>query len=385
MTTAEPIRAIYVHVPFCQTICGYCDFYSEVLDGRVTGPLVDALLAELEGWAGRVELRPASIFVGGGTPTTLPAGELSRLLGRLGELARAAGGAEFTVEANPATVTPEIAGVLIEAGVNRVSIGAQSFDKRELRVLERIHNPRQVHQTVAICRAAGLENLNLDLIFAVPGQSLDSWKRNLAEALALEPQHLSCYGLTYERGTPLFEQLQAGLVQRADGELEAEMYEATIDRLAEAGLEQYEISNFARPGRRCRHNLVYWHNEPHVGIGPSACGLVDGVRYRNVPDTAQYARAVLEGRSPQVSQERLDSAGRARETAMLELRLIEGIGRTAFRDRFGRDPAELFEPAVAKHCELGLLTLDPQRIALTRRGLLVADSVIADFLVPVRA
>lgn len=375
--TMSPPRAIYVHVPFCQTICGYCDFYSQVLDRPAVDGLVNALIAELDA-AERVErLAAETIFVGGGTPTTLPPAALGRLLGRL--RASAAAGVEFSVEANPATVTPEIAAVLVESGVTRVSIGAQSFDPSELRVLDRIHRPEQVEQTVGAVRAAGIDNVNLDLIFAVPGQSLVSWLANLRAALALRPDHLSCYGLTYERGTPLYEWLAAGAVQRADSELEAAMFEATIDALAAAGLRHYEISNFARPGRECRHNLVYWHNQPHVGLGPSAAGLVGGVRYKNIPDTAEYVRAIRGGRSPRVQSERLTPDARARETAILELRLIEGIGRGAFLERFGRDPVELFGDAVRKHVGLGLLEVDAVGIRLTRRGLLLADSVMADF------
>lgn len=389
MTTPTAVRSVYAHVPFCHTICGYCDFYSVVLDRSAASPLVDALLAELDHWLDRTTVEAQTIFVGGGTPTTLPPADLARLLGRLRSLRadrrpRDAGpdddGFEFTVEANPATVAPDVAEALAAAGVTRVSIGAQSFDPSELRVLDRIHHPRQVAQTVHACRAAGIERINLDLIFGVPGQTLDAWLRSLHAALELEPEHLSCYGLTYEPGTPLFDRLARGQVARVDADVEAAMYEATIDALARAGLRQYEISNFARPGRECRHNLAYWHNEPHLGLGPSAAGLVDGVRYRNVPDASAYGGAVREGRSPQVEQERLEPERRARETAMLELRLIDGIDRARFAARFGRDPADLFADALARHVPGGRLACDDGAIRLTRAGLLVADSVIADFL-----
>jgi oxygen-independent coproporphyrinogen-3 oxidase len=389
MTTPATVASVYVHVPFCHTICGYCDFYSTVLDRSATGPLVDALIAELEqalDGRGRpspnrpLEPRVRTVFVGGGTPTTLPSADLVRLLQRLVTLPAANGPPEFTVEANPATVNDRVAHLLAEAGVNRVSIGAQSFDPSELRVLERIHRPAQVEQTVRACRRAGLRSLNLDLIFGVPGQSLDSWLASLRAALALGPDHLSCYGLTYEAGTPLFEQLRAGRVRPVEPGLEAEMYEATIDTLAAAGLRHYEISNFARPGFECLHNLAYWHNEPYLGIGPSAAGFVDGLRYRNVADTAEYVRAIHAGRSPRVEEERLPPDRRARETVMLELRLIEGMDRRHFEGRFGHDPVALYAEAVARHVELGLLEVTPSHLRLTRAGLLVADSVIADFL-----
>ncbi|MGE0479097.1 MAG: radical SAM family heme chaperone HemW [Phycisphaerae bacterium] len=379
LTTPSP-RALYAHVPFCQTICGYCDFYSQVLDKPAVGPLVDALLAELALHRAAGPIEVDTIFVGGGTPTTLPTAELRRLLDALHRLAADPRTLEFTVEANPATVSDEIAAALVASGVNRVSIGAQSFDTAELRVLDRLHAPPQVGATLDACRRAGVRQINLDLIFAIPGQSLDGWRRNLQAAIELRPEHLSCYALTYEPGTPLYERLRAGGVQRAENELEATMYETAIADLAAAGYEQYEISNFARPGCQCRHNLAYWHNEPHVSIGPSAAGLVNGERYKNVPDTAAYVRAVRAGRSPRVESERLPLERQARETAMLELRLNAGIERTRFERRYGRDPADLFAGEFAPHVELNLLEVTPTHVRLTPRGRLVADAIIVDLL-----
>lgn len=377
---SEPIRAVYVHVPFCRRLCGYCNFYSVELDEAAMGPLVDALLRELDDYCIRHALAVETVFVGGGTPTTLPPGELRRLLARLRRLAGASIGLEFTVEANPATVTPQIADMLVSEGVNRVSIGAQSFDPAELSVLERNHEPGQVAETVAACRQAGIGQVNLDLIFAIPGQTLESWLSTLAAAIELRPDHLSCYALTYEPGTRLFDQLQAGEVSRVDPDLDATMYERTIDTLTEAGYRHYEISNFARPGCECRHNLFYWHNEPYLGIGPSAAGLVNGVRYKNVADVGRYTQAVRAGRSARIEAERRSTEQRARETAMLELRLIKGIDRRRFARRYGHDPAAFFAEAVQRHGKSGLLEATDTRLRLTRAGLLVADTVIADFL-----
>lgn len=381
-TTRSPqiVRSAYIHVPFCQTICGYCDFYSVLVDRKAMHPLVDALIADFEREVAARPVQLETIFVGGGTPTTLPPVELRRLLSRLHAAADADRPLEFTVEANPATVTTEIAATLVESGVTRVSVGAQSFDPSELRVLERIHQPPQVAQTVQICRDAGIAQVNLDLIFAVPGQSVESWRRNLEQAIAIGPDHLSCYALTYERGTPLFEQREAGDVKALDEDTEADMYELTIELLASAGYQQYEISNFARPGCECRHNLVYWHNEPYLGIGPSAAGFVEEVRYKNIPDHREYVRAVSESRSAWLSQEKLSPDQRARETMMLSLRLNEGLDRAAFRQRFGNDPTHLFGDAIEKHAELGLLVTTDDRIVLTPRGRLLANAVIADYL-----
>ncbi len=380
MTIADPIRSVYVHVPFCHSVCGYCDFYKHPLDRAAAAPLVDALLAEARAARQRYPLSIETIFIGGGTPTALPADELVRLVRGLRDLAAGAGPLEFTVEANPNTVTDALAARMRDAGVNRVSLGAQSFEPSELGVLDRRHRPEQVAQAVAILRRASFPQLSLDLIFGIPGQTLASWLASLDAAIALAPQHLSCYGLTYEPGTELYARRQRGEVQRASSDLEADMYEATIERLAAAGLEHYEISNFALPGCACRHNLAYWHNRAYLGLGPSAAGFVDGIRYKNVPDTAEYVRAIEAHRCPWVEQEQLSPERRARETIMLELRLIAGIDRAGFMQRFGQDLVTWFAEPVERHVSLGTLAVSPERVALTRRGLLVADSVMADFL-----
>ncbi|MGD8450397.1 MAG: radical SAM family heme chaperone HemW [Phycisphaerae bacterium] len=380
MTTPPSIRALYVHVPFCRTLCGYCDFYSVVAEPGRLESLVVALLDELDRAARALQPRFDTIFVGGGTPTVLPEPLLRRLLDACARLAAPAADREFTVEANPATVSPGTAAVLAAASVNRVSLGAQSFQPRELLTLQRTHTPEQVAQTVAVCRAAGLDHLSLDLIFGIPGQTLGSWRDSLRQVVELSPEHLSCYGLTYEPGTPLHDQRDAGQVQPVDPDLEADMYEQAIDDLAAAGYEQYEISNFARPGAACRHNLVYWHNEPYLGIGPAAAGYVDGVRYQNVADVDAYTQAVSAGRSPRDNEERLDAASQAGETAMLALRLCAGLDRRRFTERFGRDPVDHFRKAVDRHAADGLLEVTPEAVHLTRRGRLIADRVIADFL-----
>jgi oxygen-independent coproporphyrinogen III oxidase len=413
LTMSSP-RALYVHVPFCRRLCGYCDFYSEVLQPTAVDPLVDALLTELDRAAAPRPLSFDTIFVGGGTPTVLPPTALDRLLRGLREYADPTPDFEFTVEANPATVTDEVGAVLATAGVNRVSVGAQSFVPAELHALDRTHRPEQVAQTLATCRRHGINRLSLDLIFGIPGQTRASWLESLQAAINLGPEHLSCYGLTYEPGTPLFARREAGAVEPMDPDLEADLYEALLDRLPAHALPQYEISNFARPGAECRHNLRYWHNEPYLGIGPAAAGFVDDVRYKNIADTAAYVRALTGGpdwrparrlgwrrddlqramtpASPpaqptgatadsiRIEEERLPPDRRMRETAMLELRLVEGIDRRRFAERYGHDPALLFADAIRQHAAAVLLVADDRSIRLTRPGLLLADIVIADFL-----
>ncbi len=376
----QAITALYVHVPYCRRLCGYCDFYSEMLKRDEVPELLAAMQRELGAYRERTNLRPDTIFIGGGTPTVLPAAALDRLLRICRVDSAADADIEFTVEANPATVSDEIAAVLSGAGVNRVSIGAQSFAANELATLDRDHAPARVAETIATCRAHGIRRFSLDLIFGIPGQTLASWRTSLRTALTLDPEHLSCYGLTYEPGTRLTELVRRGAVRPVEADLGADMYEAAIDDLAAAGFTQYEISNFALPGAECRHNLRYWQNEPYVGIGPAAAGYVDGLRYKNVSDTAAYVRALGAGASPHETAERLDTPKQMGETAMLGLRLCAGVDRARFRERFARDPADVFSDAISKHTDAGLLEIDEQAIRLTRRGILLANRVMMDFV-----
>lgn len=384
MTTPAEVRALYVHVPFCRARCGYCDFYSELYRADAVQPLLNALSTELAGYASQRELALETVFIGGGTPTVLPAEALKQLLHICTIVARGRP-SEFTVEANPATIDAQKAAVLVSAGVNRVSMGAQSFEPAELSVLERTHRPEQVPETIAICRSAGVRAVSLDLIFGIPGQSLQSWLFSLDQAIALEPEHISCYGLTYEPGTRLHAQAQARRVTPVDPDLEADMYEAAIDRLASAGFAQYEISNFARPGQQCRHNLTYWRNEPYLGVGPSAAGYLAGERYKNVADVAEYVRRIAAGADPREETERLPPEKCAGETVMLALRTVEGLSRARFAERFGQDPLTWFAQrnggsAIAQNVANGLLEVTPEAIRLTRRGMLVANDVMAEFL-----
>jgi len=371
---------LYLHVPFCTTKCGYCDFYSVPCAGRATGELVERLLAELAGRLAETPLTVATIFLGGGTPTVLPAEELARLLEPLARVARSGACREFTVEANPATLDDEKAGLLASAGVDRLSLGAQSFHASELAVLERIHAPEDIAPAVRTARRAGIGRINLDLIFGIPGQTLASWTASLDRAMELEPGHLALYDLTYEPGTGLTRRRDLGQITPCDEELEADMYLAAIDRVAAAGYEQYEISNFAQPHQRCRHNLIYWNHEPYIGVGPSAAGYVEGVRYRNVPDVERYMDMIDAQGTAVVETERLEGLRLAGEMAMLQLRLAEGIDAAHFRRCTGLDAHQVFAAAIARYESLGLLTGTDTHIALTRRGRLLADTIITDFM-----
>lgn len=374
---------LYVHIPFCAIRCGYCDFYTlgaSQQSHALHQAYVEAVLAELGRARKEVAVKLDTVFIGGGTPSMLSERLLDRLLAGIRDDGGDRPPREFTVEANPASLTRVKAEVLRRHGVNRISLGAQSFNTAELRQLDRLHAPGSIESTASLVRSAGFEHLNLDLIFGIPGQTMSSWHESLDRAVQCGADHLSCYGLTYEPGTPLHLRRTEGRVVPMEEGLEADMYLGMIDRLASAGFEHYEISNFARPGARCLHNLRYWHQEPGLGIGPSAAGYLDGRRWQNVPDIDEYIRRVRAGRLPRREEETLSPWERAGELAILQLRLIDGMDTYWFRERTGFDPHEWFASAIGPHAEAGRLIVSPNRLRLSRQGLLVADIVMSDFL-----
>lgn len=367
----------YVHLPFCRTKCGYCDFYSLPTLPHLIESLVESIGREL---AMRDPGRCVeTIFVGGGTPTELPGDALATMLGTISR--RAGAVSEWTVEANPSSTTDLKLDVLRRAGVNRLSFGAQSFNPDELRVLERLHDPVHIADSVAAARAAGFDNVNLDLIFGIPGQTVTSWRDSLRRALDLGTDHLSCYSLMFEEGTALTRLLREGRMARCDEDLEAEMFELTIAELSAAGYEHYEISNFAKPGRECRANVIYWENREYLGVGPSAVSYLNGERRKNVADVRKYCEWM--GTEPEriaVERERLSPRERAGETAVQMLRLTRGIDIVAFRSRTGIDPLELFAEPIRRFTDMKLIARDEKSVRLTRAGFLVANRVMQEFL-----
>jgi oxygen-independent coproporphyrinogen-3 oxidase len=370
-------RAAYIHVPFCAHHCGYCDFAVAAGRDHLMDLYLEALSCEL---ATLAEPRPVqTIFIGGGTPTYLDAARLERLLAEIDRRLPHSADSEFSIEATPESLTDEKVTVLAKHGVNRVSIGAQSFHPHLLRVLERIHNPDDVPRAVECVRRA-IRQVSLDLIFGVPGQTLADWDADLQRALSLQPDHLATYGLTYEKGTPLWKQRERNQVRPLDEDTELALYNRAIDTLEGAGFDHYEISNFARPGGRCRHNQVYWANEAYYGFGVGAARYVNGTRELNVRDTNLYVRRVLAGESPTVQSETLPPLERAKETIAVQLRRAEGIDRAAFRRQTGFDLDSLAGPAIAKLVDLELLADSGAHVCLTRRGKCLADSVIRELL-----
>jgi oxygen-independent coproporphyrinogen-3 oxidase len=287
---------------------------------------------------------------------------------------------EFSVEANPGTVDVEVAAALAAAGVNRVNLGVQSLRDEELRTLGRIHSAAVARQSVATLRSAGLDNVGLDLIYGIPGQTAETWRQSVDAALALAPQHLSCYALSFEPLTPLAADLLAGTVAEMDEEDQEACYRHAIAACAAAGLEHYETSNFARPHRRCRHNLTYWHNEPYLGIGPGAASYVGGTRQTNDPNLPAYLQALLADQFPPATSEHLEARPAMAETLMLGLRLIEGVDRPAFAARFGQDPCEAFPNSVALYQALEMLEVTPTHLRIPSSALFLADTILADII-----
>jgi oxygen-independent coproporphyrinogen III oxidase len=372
-------RAAYIHIPFCAHKCGYCDFASLAGVDHFAGQYLSALEREMAMTLGRPH-EVDTIFVGGGTPTRLDARQLEQLTDVIRRWLIPAAGAEWTFEANPGTLDRDKAEVLAGAGVDRISLGAQSFRPQSLLVLERHHGRVEVERAVEIVRER-FPRWSLDLIFGVPGSSLADWERDLEIAIGFRPAHLSCYGLVYEKGTRLWKQREQGEVRPLDDDLERSMYELTIDRLSQFGLGMYEISNFARPGHESRHNLAYWANEAYFGFGVGAASYVRGVRSVNTRELSAYLRRIESGQPATGPSEELPAEERARETAVLMLRRTAmGLKRADFRQRTGFDIDELAGTAIERYATSGFLEDDGGRLRLSREGVFMADQVMAAFL-----
>lgn len=365
---ARPARHVYIHVPFCLQICPYCSFYKDIAGPGKADPLVDALIREAELFGARCI--PETIFIGGGTPTALSVSQLERLFKGLQRSIDFSGTSEFTIEMNPATVTGRKADLLREFGVNRVSMGVQSWDPDLLKTLGRVHNADQVRKSFAILRKAGYENLNLDLIYGVPGQTIEQWTDSLRQTIELQPDHISAYCLTYEEDTEYFERLQRGEF-RENTDQDAAFFERGVELLSAAGYAQYEISNHAQRGRECRHNLAYWEGADFLGFGPSAWSTVGERRWQNVPDTAAYVRALQAGVRPISTEEILPAETREAEKIAFGLRMSAGIDS----DRLTSN-----RELVTSLREEGLLEDHGPRVRLTARGRLLADEIAAELI-----
>lgn len=377
-----PPRSAYIHVPFCRHRCGYCNFTLVAGRDDLIGDYLRAIELELEHLGSPREVD--TLYFGGGTPTHLDPmrfRRLSEIVLRWHPLAAPSptNRYEWTVEANPADMNGSMIETLRELGVTRLSLGGQSFRDEKLRLLERDHQGSEVVRAVDLARAAGMQ-ISIDLIFATPGETLDQWLADVEAVIALAPDHVSTYGLTFERGTDYGTRRERGELVAADEELELAMYAAAIDRLTDAGYEHYEVSNFARPGCRSRHNQAYWSGDGYYAAGPGAARYVDGARETNHRSTTTYLQRVLAGESPVGEREKLDSAARAREHLVFGLRRIEGVSRRAFAAATGYSLDELVAGPLAKFEALGLLESAGDRLRLTRDGLFVSDAIWPEML-----
>jgi putative oxygen-independent coproporphyrinogen III oxidase len=368
--TKEPIRHLYVHIPFCSRICPYCAFYKDLLDRSQTQRFCEALLRELDERTSSFALVPKTIYFGGGTPTALTISQLDFLLGGFRQRLDLSALKEWTIEANPGSVSSRKAVLLHKLGVNRISLGVQSWDDKLLEVLGREHTARQAEQSFHILRAAGFTNINIDLIFGLPGQTTDQWRLTLEKIITLQPDHISAYCLTYEEGTEFFLRHSNGEFQQ-DPDSDADFFQMTMSTLEDAGYEQYEISNYARPGFASAHNRAYWSGEDYLGIGPSAFSTVGMQRWQNLADYRAYADPSLSGQSPIGSTENLTNEMKHAERIALSLRTRDGVAISSVRNR--RQQAEEF-------IALGLLRRSNGNFVLTRKGKSLADSVAEGFL-----
>lgn len=391
-----PVSSLYVHVPFCARKCEYCAFYSEASDGEVIHRYVSSLVRELEHVAS--DVRPKTIFFGGGTPSLLNLAQWTTILDALERL-NLLGAAEWTVESNPATVSLDKAKLWRERGVNRVSMGVQSLDEHLLDRLGRVHSREMVFKSFDTLRRAGFDNINVDLMFAIPGQTMDIWRATLNEAIALGSEHLSSYEVIYEEDTPLFHQLNAGEFS-VDEDLACDMYDELIDRSAARGFTQYEIANFARgplvqdasshlpasalapaiPERACRHNVNYWRGGSYHGLGPSAAGYVRGLRTKNWSNTTVYCDQLEKGRRAVEWSEELTPLKRAGETAAFGLRMPAGWHFAQFIEATGFDLRQEWKTEMDQLVSEGRGHLDDQGFRLTRTGLRFADAAAELFL-----
>lgn len=374
---SPPPRSAYIHVPFCAHRCGYCNFTLVAGRDDLIEAYLDAIERELSllGEPREVE----TLFFGGGTPTHLTPEQLRRLLQTVLRWHPLAPGYEFSIEANPADLDEANVAVLAEHGVTRISLGAQSFDPAKLAVLERDHRAAEIERAFALAKGAA-RSVSLDLIFAAPGETLENWAADLDAAIALRPDHVSTYGLTFERGAAFWSRLLKGDLAQLGEELEAEMYALAIDRLAAAGFEHYEVSNHARPGQRCRHNEVYWAGAEYYAAGPGAARYVNGRRETNHRSTTTWLRRVRAGQSPVQESEVLPPEDKAREALVFGLRRLEGVERDEFAARAGYEIDALVGAELRELVAHGLLADDGRRVRLTRAGLFVSDAIWPRFL-----
>lgn len=366
----------YVHIPFCTQICYYCDFSKVFIKNQPVDDYLQALIREFESYDIE-QLR--TLYIGGGTPTSITAQQLDYLLTNLIKHLDLSVLEEFTIEANPGDLTDDKIEVLKKSAVNRVSLGVQTFNDKQLKRIGRSHNESQIYSTIDHLKTAGFDNISIDLIYALPGQTMEDVKENVAKAIALDIPHLSLYSLILEHHTVFMNKMRRGKLNLPQEDLEVEMFEYIIAELEANGFEHYEISNFTKPGFESRHNLMYWDNAEYYGVGAGASGYLNGVRYRNRGPIQHYLKAVSEGNS-RLSEEVLTKNEMMEEELFLGLRKKSGVSIAKFEEKFGVSFEEHYGQIVTELCQQGLLVSDDKVVRMTKKGLFLGDTVAERFI-----
>ena len=371
--------SLYIHVPFCATRCVYCDFFSNT-DTRYKEPYLRAIEKEMELRGEYIDDDTLeTIYLGGGTPSRLSGNDLERIFNAISRRFSITEGAEITLEANPDDIRPDYLSALRDLPINRISMGIQSFQPEDLRLLNRRHDREQAIRAVELCQAHGFTNLSIDLIYGLPGQTPEAWEENLRQAIRLGTPHLSAYHLTYEEGTALYKRLQAGQVEPVDEEVSVTLFHILTERMAEAGFQHYEISNFARPGFHARHNSAYWIGKPYLGLGPSAHSYNRTSREWNVASLPLYLRGVESGQ-PATERETLDLSTRYNDFIITGLRTMWGISLDKLRTEFGEALLAYCQKQARPYIQRGLLRQENDRLALSQAGILLSDGIMSELM-----
>ena len=372
---AKPSSA-YVHIPFCTQICYYCDFSKVFIKNQPVDAYLEHLIQETRSYEiGKLR----TLYIGGGTPTALSAQQLAYLLTELPKVMDLSEVEEFTIEANPGDLDPDKIAVLKDSQVNRVSLGVQTFDNKMLKKIGRSHQEQDIYDNICHLKQASFDNISIDLIYALPGQTMDQVKENVAKAIDLDIPHMSLYSLILENHTVFMNRMRRGKLPLPKEELEAEMFEYIIEELEKAGFEHYEISNFSKPGFESRHNLVYWDNAEYYGLGAGASGYVDGIRYKNHGPIRHYLEAV-EAVKARITEEHLTLEEKMEEELFLGLRKKTGVSKAHFEEKFGVSFDQRYGQVVASLTEQGLLVPDDKQVRMTKRGLFLGDTVAEKFI-----
>ena len=372
---AKPSSA-YVHIPFCTQICYYCDFSKVFIKNQPVDAYLEHLIQETRSYEiGKLR----TLYIGGGTPTALSAQQLAYLLSELHKVMDLSEVEEFTIEANPGDLDPDKIAVLKDSQVNRVSLGVQTFDNKMLKKIGRSHQEQDIYDNIRHLKQAGFDNISIDLIYALPGQTMDQVKENVAKAIDLDIPHMSLYSLILENHTVFMNRMRRGKLPLPKEELEAEMFEYIIEELEKAGFEHYEISNCSKPGFESRHNLVYWDNAEYYGLGAGASGYVDGIRYKNHGPIRHYLEAVEAGKA-RITEEHLTLEEKMEEELFLGLRKKTGVSKARFEEKFGVSFDQRYGQVVASLTEQGLLVPDDKQVRMTKRGLFLGDTVAEKFI-----